>query len=70
MPQDLPSFKLYRVRHCAGEESTIGAESAQEACEKLGWLIGNCHVRILFDPKDYADPIFQRFLQGRGSLDN
>jgi hypothetical protein len=70
MPQDAPSFKLYHVRHCAGEEETIGAESAEEACQSLGWLIGNCRVRILFDPNDYDDPLFQRFLQGRGSLDN
>ncbi|MGQ9676554.1 MAG: hypothetical protein ACUVX1_12905 [Chloroflexota bacterium] len=50
------SFKLYRVRHhLTGEEQTIGAESAQEACERLGWLIGNCYVRILLDPNDYAN---------------
>jgi hypothetical protein len=64
------SFKLYHVRHCAGEGHSIGAESADEACEKLGWIPGNCRVRLIFDPADYDDPTFQAYLQGRGSLDN
>ncbi|NVM24157.1 MAG: hypothetical protein HWN68_20555 [Desulfobacterales bacterium] len=30
-----------------GEQRHICAPSAQEACEKCGWLIGFCHARLL-----------------------
>jgi urease accessory protein UreE len=49
-------LKIYRVRHSMLEEQTVAAESAQEACEKLGWMIGNCHVKIIFDPNDFVKP--------------
>ena len=47
------SLKVYRIQNrITKEEQTITADSAQEACQKLGWQIGNCWVRILLDPSD------------------
>ena len=47
------SLKIYQVQNrITKEEHTIAADSAQEACEKLGWNIGNCWIRILLDPSD------------------
>jgi len=35
----------YRVKNrITGEEADSIAESAEEACEKLGWAIGDCYV--------------------------
>lgn len=43
--------KLYKIRNrITGEEIVVGADSAQEACKTLGWMIGNCHVRVVLDP--------------------
>jgi len=37
--------KQYRVTNrLTGETKTVAANSAQEACEKLGWMIGYCFV--------------------------
>lgn len=37
---------LYRLRHrVTGEYQDIEANSAQEACNKFGWLIGDVFVR-------------------------
>jgi hypothetical protein len=39
-------MKRYRVMNRITKEWWNGeASSAQEACEKAGWLIGNCWVR-------------------------
>ena len=36
----------YRIMHRINKQWWEGdAESAQEACQKAGWLIGNCWVR-------------------------
>jgi hypothetical protein len=40
--------KSYTVRNRAThEEHVVVADSAQEACEKLGWMIGDCYVRAV-----------------------
>jgi len=45
------SWKIYRITNRITHETvTIGADSAQEACEKVGWLIGDCYVQVLIDP--------------------
>jgi len=47
------SFKLYRVTNrVTNETQQIGAESAQEACQLLGWLVGDCHIKVVLDPAD------------------
>lgn len=47
------SFKIYEVTHREKKDKVvIGGESAQEVCKKLGWLIGDCHVRVVLDPAD------------------
>lgn len=48
-------MKQYQVRLRAAEATPVQlwAESAQEACEKAGWLIGDCHVQEL--PRDEVD---------------
>jgi len=39
-------MKQYRLFHRVLEEyATVKAESAQEACQKVGWLIGDTWVR-------------------------
>jgi hypothetical protein len=58
------SLKVYRIQNrITKEEQTIAAESAQEACEKLGWKIGHCWVRILLDPSDDRQISDGEFLQ-------
>jgi hypothetical protein len=38
----------YRVRNrITGEEHEVEAPYAQDACERLGWLIGDCHVQLV-----------------------
>lgn len=59
---NLPSLKIYRISNrITGHTQTIVADSAQEACNNLRWLIGNCHVRVLLDPNDYDHPLFRDF---------
>lgn len=49
------SFKIYRIiNRATGEDIEIGADSAQGACQKLGWLIGDCYVKVLVDPDTAA----------------
>jgi len=37
----------YRVRNrITGETYEVEAPFAQDACERVGWLIGNCHVEL------------------------
>lgn len=48
-------MKRYRIRNrVTGEWWEGGAGSAQEACKKAGWLIGDCWVRewtpVVSDP--------------------
>jgi hypothetical protein len=39
-------MKIYRIwNRITGERWQGEAGSAQEACDKAGWLIGNCWVR-------------------------
>ena len=39
-------MKAYRVTHRAtGLSHQVEAPSAQEACECVGWMIGECHVK-------------------------
>jgi len=35
------------VNKVFNQEETIEADSAQEACDKLGWMIGNCWVKVV-----------------------
>ena len=38
----------YRVRHrITGEEYEVEAPYAQDACERLGWMIGDCYVQLV-----------------------
>ncbi len=38
----------YRVIHrVTGEAYEVEAPFAQDACGRLGWMIGDCHVRVL-----------------------
>lgn len=47
-------MKRYRIMNRITKEWWNGeANSAQEACEKAGWLIGNCWVRE-FSQKGYG----------------
>ena len=42
------TWKLYKIKNLVTDEETeIGAYSAEEACWKLGWFIGDCYVRKL-----------------------
>ena len=41
----MKKYRLYHRSHKLFKD--IEAESAQEACEKAGWLIGDCWVREL-----------------------
>jgi hypothetical protein len=39
-------MKIYRIMNRATKEwREIKASSAQEACEKAGWMVGDCWVR-------------------------
>lgn len=48
--------KLYGIsRRDTGEFREALANSAQEACQKLGWMIGDCFIdRVKDVPDDYA----------------
>ncbi len=46
------------------EEAVVEAESAQEACEKAQWLIGNCYVRELGASAAEDMYEFKRLCQG------
>lgn len=50
------TMKLYRIMLRESDESReVLAYSAQEACEKLGWQIGNCFIEDVREvPNDYA----------------
>ena len=37
------------------ERMTVDAQSAQEACEKCGWMVGNCWVRGWFSPHGWDE---------------
>lgn len=38
----------YRVTHRATRQAyEVEAPFAQDACDRLGWLIGDCHVKLL-----------------------
>lgn len=38
----------YRVTNrVTGERFEVEAPYAQDACERLGWMIGNCHVKLI-----------------------
>jgi len=38
----------YRITHRpTGATAEVEAPFAQDACQLLGWLIGDCHVRLL-----------------------
>ncbi len=42
----------YRVTNRATREAhTVEAPYAQDACEALGWMIGDCHVREMHDTR-------------------
>ena len=42
------TWKLYKIKNrVTGEETEIGAYSAEEACWKLGWFRSDCDVRKL-----------------------
>jgi hypothetical protein len=39
---------LYEVANReTGERARVEAPYAQDACGRMGWLIGHCHVRML-----------------------
>jgi len=41
-------MKLYFIKNrITGERNKVEANSAQEACEMLGWLISYCYVEII-----------------------
>ena len=41
-------MKLYAIiNRVTKEKAIVEADSAQEACERYGWMIGDCHVREL-----------------------
>ena len=43
----------YKVQNrITGETIAVEAESAQEACEQLGWMIGNCYVEKLLSANE------------------
>ena len=38
----------YRVTNrITGEQFEVEAPYAQDACDQLGWTIGDCHVKVL-----------------------
>ncbi len=43
-------FHTYEIRHRpSGEIGMASAPSAQEACERVGWSIGDCSVKLMED---------------------
>jgi hypothetical protein len=56
-------MKIYRIwNRTTGERWQGEADSAQEACNKAGWSIGNCWVR----ERTHAQPDFTRDFGYRG----
>ena len=46
----------YRVTNrVSGEAYSVEAPYAQDACEALGWMIGDCHVREVHDPRPLGE---------------
>jgi len=46
--------KVYEIRNrVTGETAMVSADSAQEACQALGWMIGDCQVRAVLDPSAF-----------------
>lgn len=41
----MPRYKI--SNRITKEVSEVEAPFAQDACESLGWMIGNCHVELL-----------------------
>jgi len=37
------------INKASGKRRIVAAESAQEACQRVGWLIGDVHVKQLSD---------------------
>jgi hypothetical protein len=54
------AMKLYEVQNrITKERQVVEAESAQEACEKCGWMIGDCFVGErgrFFPTRDLTQP--------------
>ena len=47
------NMKTYKVGNIyTHEREVVKAQSALEACEKLGWLIGDCWVKIIPQEKE------------------
>ena len=50
----------YKVKYrITGEERVIKADSAQGACEKAGWMIGDCWVREIFRIGDAKEVVVE-----------
>ena len=46
----------YRVTNrVSGEAYSVEAPYAQDACEALGWMIGDCHVHLVHE-SPFTDP--------------
>jgi len=43
----MPTYRI--TNRVTGEVEIVVAPYAQDACELLGWLIGNCHVQAVRD---------------------
>ncbi len=46
-------MKTYALTHReSGKRRIVAADSAQDACKRVGWLIGNIHVKELKDRRE------------------
>ena len=41
----MPTYRI--TNRITKERAQVDAPFAQVACERLGWLIGNCHVELI-----------------------
>ena len=41
----MPTYRI--TNRVTKERAQVEAPFAQVACERLGWLIGNCHVELI-----------------------
>ena len=41
----MPRYRI--TNRVTGETAEVEAPYAQDACNRLGWMIGNCHVKLL-----------------------
>ena len=41
----MPTYRI--TNRITKERAQVEAPFAQVACERLGWLIGNCHVELI-----------------------